>query len=184
MLPPLIFNGVAFEAHAQNTLLRFNVKTGELLGFVMRDLGGLRIHPPTLAESTGYDFEFLPGHQIPIDTRKEAYSKFYHTLIHNHLQRLIRLLGLHYDGRGWEILRYHLDKTIPAVHELRDAWLSPEQTTVHGKCLMRMRLQGLYRDVSLSAILSPGPSEYVALQVVYSPFPNMILYEGVPKTVV
>lgn len=118
---------MAFEAHAQNMLLRFDVVTGKLLGFVMRDLGGLRIHPPTLSTSTGVDFAFLPGHCIATDTTQDAYPKFYHTLIHNHLQRLIRLLGMHYDGRGYAILRRFLDEIIPPGHELRDVWLNPAQ---------------------------------------------------------
>ncbi|KAK0235809.1 IucC family-domain-containing protein [Armillaria nabsnona] len=158
LLPPLIYNGVAFEAHAQNVLARFDIESGNLLGFVVRDLGGLRIHPATLAKSTGVDFDFLPGHCVVTSTTEEAYPKFYHTLIHNHLQRLIRLLGMHYNGCGWEILRRHLNSIIPADHELRKVWLDPGSDTVSGKCLMRMRLQGLYRDM------------------VFSPFPNLILY--------
>lgn len=59
LLPPLIYNGVAFEAHAQNVLVRFDSQTKGVLGFVLRDLGGLRIHPPTLRQSTGVDFQFL-----------------------------------------------------------------------------------------------------------------------------
>ncbi len=149
LLPPLIYNGVAFEAHAQNVLARFDIESGNLLGFVVRDLGGLRIHPATLAKSTGVDFYFLPGHCVVTSTTEEAYPKFYHTLIHNHLQRLIRLLGMHYNGCGWEILRRHLNSIIPADHELRKVWLDPGSDTVSGKCLMRMRLQGLYRDVGL-----------------------------------
>lgn len=118
------------------------------MGFVIRDLGGLRIHPPTLRQSTGVDFEFLPGHCVVTKTLEETWPKLYHTLVHNHLQRLIRLLGLHYNGVGYEILRRHLDATIPPGHALRKVWLSPtEGDTVLGKCLMRMRLQGVYRDV-------------------------------------
>jgi len=158
LLPPLIHNGVSLEAHAQNILVRLDSSTGEPLGFVVRDLGGLRIHPDTLRESTGVDFQFIPGHCIITGSVEETYPKFYHTFVHNHIQRLIRVLGLHYDGRGWELLRKHMEAVIPRDHGLWSAWLDPKSTEVPSKCLMRMRMRDSY---SL---------------MVYSPFPNMIQY--------
>ncbi|KAF5334269.1 hypothetical protein D9758_015548 [Tetrapyrgos nigripes] len=118
LVPPLMHNGVAFEAHAQNVLARFDVQKKELLGFVVRDLGGLRIHPDTLNKSLGTNFVFLDGHCVATASVEEAYPKFYHTLFHNHLQRLIRLLGMHYNGVGWEMLRRHLTDLIPPEHGL------------------------------------------------------------------
>ncbi|KAJ7086118.1 IucC family-domain-containing protein [Mycena belliarum] len=156
LIPPTLHNGVVFEAHAQNCLLRFDVETGEPLGFVVRDLGGLRVHPPTMNASLGTDFGFLPGHCVVTDTLEETYPKFYHTLIHNHLQRMIRVLGMHYNGVGWEMLRGHLRNVIPADHGLWKAWM--ETDTVAGKCLMRMRLQSVHD------------------KMVFSPFPNMLQY--------
>ncbi|KAF9000709.1 IucC family-domain-containing protein [Cyathus striatus] len=163
LLPPLVENGVAFEAHAQNILCRVDNRTGDLLGFVVRDLGGLRIHPPTLQKSTGIEFEFLLGHCIVTETLQETYPKFYHTFVHNHIQRLIRLLGLHYDGRGWELLRRHMGFVIPQEHELCKIWLCPSNQTVPSKCLMRMRMRDSYSEM------------------VYKPFPNMIQYK--PPTI-
>ncbi|KAJ7116428.1 IucC family-domain-containing protein [Mycena epipterygia] len=156
LIPPTLHNGVVFEAHAQNCLLRFDIATGKPLGFVVRDLGGLRIHPETMNASLGTDFKFLPGHCVVTETLEETYPKFYHTLIHNHLQRLIRVLGMHYNGRGWEMLQGHLANVIPADHGLWKSWM--ETDTVAGKCLMRMRLQGVHD------------------KMVFSPFPNMLLY--------
>ncbi|KAG2017755.1 hypothetical protein CC2G_007238 [Coprinopsis cinerea AmutBmut pab1-1] len=158
LLPALVYNGVAFEAHAQNLLLRVDRRTGKITGFVLRDLGGLRIHPPTLRRSLGIDFDFLPKHAIATESLQEVYPKFYHTYVHNHLQRLIRLLGLHHNGIGWELLREHMNAVIPIDHELRDLWLSPKSHTVESKCLMRMRLQDSYREN------------------VYHPFPNLIQF--------
>ncbi|KAF8207121.1 IucC family-domain-containing protein [Mycena galopus ATCC 62051] len=146
LIPPTLHNGVVFEAHAQNCLLRFDVASGEPLGFVVRDLGGLRIHPPTMNASLGTNFEFLPGHCVVTDTVEETYPKFYHTLIHNHLQRLIRLLGMHHNGVGWEMLRGHLKDVIPQDHGLWKSWM--ETDTVAGKCLMRMRLQSVHDKVN------------------------------------
>ncbi|KAJ7733428.1 IucC family-domain-containing protein [Mycena maculata] len=156
IIPPALYNGVVFEAHAQNCLLRFDVATGAPLGFVLRDLGGLRIHPETMNTSLDTDFAFLPGHCVVTGSLEETYPKFYHTLIHNHLQRMIRLLGMHYNGVGWAMLRRHLRNVIPDGHGLWKAWM--ETDTVAGKCLMRMRLQSVHD------------------KMVFSPFPNMLLY--------
>ncbi|KAG6865895.1 hypothetical protein C0991_010728 [Blastosporella zonata] len=158
LLPPLVNNGVAFEAHAQNVLARFDIHTGEPIGFVIRDLGGLRIHPETLRQSTGVDFQFLPGHCIATGTLEEIYPKFYHTFIHNHIQRLIRVLGMHTDGSGWEMLREHMGASIPVDHELRELWLNPDSKLLPSKCLIRMRMRDSYREM------------------VYTPVPNMIQY--------
>lgn len=150
-------DGVGFEAHAQNVLLRFSSTTGEILGFIVRDLGGLRIHPPTLSKSTGADFAFLPNHCIVTKSIEDVYRKFYHTLVHNHFQRLIRVLGLHYDGRGWDILRTHLNRLVPVDHPLWREWMGPESGLVLGKCLMRMKIQDLYRDVSAHYLVHRSP---------------------------
>ena len=147
LLPPLIYNGVAFEAHAQNMLVRLDSQTKAVLGFVIRDLGGLRIHPPTLRHSTGTDFQFLPGHCVATETSEEIFPKFYHTFVHNHMQRLIRVLDLHYNGIGWELLRKHMREIVPIGHALERAWLDSSVTEVPSKCLMRMRMRNSHRDV-------------------------------------
>lgn len=152
-MPSVIANGVAFEAHPQNTLARFDIRTKELKGFVIRDFGGLRVHKQSVLESTpleSLDGIIVPGHSIIADTLEDVYTRLYHTLIHNHLQQLIRVLGLHYNGIGWEIVRRHLEKQIPAEHELRKLWLNPKTEALPGKCFMRMRFQGMYRTVSQS----------------------------------
>ncbi|THH15695.1 hypothetical protein EW146_g4821 [Bondarzewia mesenterica] len=158
LLPPMIYNGLAFEAHPQNTLLRVSRSTSKIVGFVLRDLGGLRLHPETFTTSIGESFEFLTDHCIVTATREEAAKKLYHTLVHNHLQRLIRVLGLHYNGKGWEIVRANMERHVKQDSWLWDVWMSERGQSVAGKCLLRMKIQGLYRDS------------------VYEPFPNMIHY--------
>ncbi|KAF7327459.1 hypothetical protein MKEN_00324200 [Mycena kentingensis (nom. inval.)] len=160
-LPSVIHNGVAFEAHPQNCVARFDLKTKELKGFIIRDFGGLRIHRATLKATTGVELDFLEGHSIIAEDPDDVYARMYHTVIHNHLQQLIRVLGVHYNGKGWEIVRKHLRASIPKEHGLYDAWLSPARKTFPGKCFMRMRFQGMYRFH------------------LHAPFPNLILYEGV-----
>ncbi|KAF8581295.1 hypothetical protein K439DRAFT_1619181 [Ramaria rubella] len=150
-LPPLLVNGVAFEAHGQNTLARFDGVTGELRGFVFRDFGGMRVHAGTLEASTGVDILgadlegdphadantntntntngnmnaddddddtdappplTLPTHCIIVPTLQSAHRRLYHTLIHSHLHRLIRVLGFHHSGVGWGLVRRSLEGRI------------------------------------------------------------------------
>ncbi|KAJ6466581.1 IucC family-domain-containing protein [Mycena vitilis] len=160
-LPPVLHNGVAFEAHPQNCVARFDLKTKELLGFIIRDFGGLRVHRESLRASTGVELDFLEGHSIIAEDTDDVYARMYHTVIHNHLQQLIRVLGLHYSGAGWAVVRRHLRAQIPREHALYNAWLAPEKKTFPGKCFMRMRCEGMYRFH------------------LHAPFPNLILYEGV-----
>jgi siderophore synthetase component len=156
VIPPLLHNGVAFEAHPQNTLLRFARSSLTPLGFVLRDLGGMRVHPQTLHASTGCQFAFLPEHCVVTSTREEAAKKLYHTLIHNHLQRLARVLRLHHDGSAWSVVRTHLTQEIPRGSWLWSAWMDDSVKSLPGKCLVRMKLEGVYREVSACSIyISP-----------------------------
>lgn len=153
-LPSVIHNGVAFECHPQNCVARFDIDTQTLLGFIIRDFGGLKVHAETLLATTGVELDVHPGHSILSPDLDDVYARMYHTVIHNHLQQLIRVLGLHYSGKGWRIVRKHLTAIIPKNHGLYEAWLSPERKTFPGKCFMRMRLQGMYRFVS-SLLFAP-----------------------------
>ncbi|KAF7312080.1 hypothetical protein MIND_00220300 [Mycena indigotica] len=160
-LPPVLHNGVAFECHPQNCVARFDLQTKNLKGFIIRDFGGLRVHRASLKASTGVELDFLEGHSIIAEDLDDVYARMYHTVIHNHLQQLIRVLGLHYNGKGWAIVRKHLRASIPEEHALYASWLSPDRKTFPGKCFMRMRFQGMYRFH------------------LHAPFPNLILYEGI-----
>ncbi|KAL0083998.1 IucC family-domain-containing protein [Phycomyces blakesleeanus] len=160
-LPPCLINGVAFEAHGQNTLARFDKETGELKGFVARDFGGIKVHRETLRKSAGVDIDVLPDSCVVADTLEEVYKLLYHTLIHSHLQRLIRVLDLHYNGVGWELLRKHMSQMIPRDHPMWKVFM--ETPKVPGKCLVRMKIEELYRDY------------------IYCPVPNVIHY--IPQNV-
>ncbi|KAL0954601.1 hypothetical protein HGRIS_003561 [Hohenbuehelia grisea] len=160
-LPTVIHNGVAFECHPQNCVARFDLQTKELRGFIIRDFGGIRVHPETLKATTGVDLDFLEGHSIIAEDLNDVYTRMYHTVIHNHLQQLIRVLGLHYNGLGWQIVRKHLTNLIPHEHGLYQSWMSPDTKTFPGKCFLRMRMQGMYRFH------------------LHGPFPNLIHYQGV-----
>ena len=158
LIPLLIINGLAFEAHPQNTLVRISTSSGtkpRVLGFVVRDLGGIRVHPPTLLSSTSTShesFQYLPNHCIVTKTLEAAAVRLYNTLVQNHLQRLARVLGLHYSGEAWGIVRENLEREITRLGEngrwLYNFWMREGANEVEGKCLLRMKLVGSYRDVS------------------------------------
>lgn len=151
----MLQDGVAFEAHPQNTVARFSLKEPhELRGFIIRDFGGLRVHPPTLLASTGVALDVMPGHSIVGETLDDVYTRMYHTMFHNHLQQLVRVLELHYNGKGWQVIRARLREAIPRGHALEKAWLGEEVKTIAGKCFMRMRMIGAYRFVSFSRLLA------------------------------
>lgn len=145
-LPPCLENGVAFEAHGQNTLARFDRKSGELKGFVIRDFGGVKVHNETLKQSTGEELDILPDSCVEAHTLDEVSKLLYHTLFHCQFQRLIRVLDLHYNGAGWEIVRNKMSELIPKDHVMWPMFMGHEK--VPGKCLVRMKIDELYRDVS------------------------------------
>ncbi|KAG2188916.1 hypothetical protein INT44_004058 [Umbelopsis vinacea] len=156
-LPPCLHNGVAFEAHGQNTLARFDSKTKKLIGFIVRDFGGIKGHQETLRKSCGVELDVIPDSCVEANELDEVYKLLYHTLIFGHLHRLIRVLGMHYNGKGWAMLRQHLTKMIPESHPMYTAWLRKQE--LPGKCLMQMKIDELYRDY------------------IYRNIPNLILYE-------
>jgi siderophore synthetase component len=179
-LPSVLKNGVAFEAHGQNCVARFDLQTKEIKGFIIRDLGGIHVHPETLRTTTGIELEAAEGHSIIARDLDDVYGTMYHTAIHSHLQQLIRILELHYNGKGWAIVRKHLKAQIPSDHSLYESWMSPERKTFPGKCLMRMKMQGMYRFVSQCVLLVSILALISSLfQYTHKPFPNLIHYEGV-----
>ena len=177
----MLEDGVAFEAHPQNTVARFSLAPPhELRGFVIRDFGGLRVHPPTLLKSTGVTLDVVPGHSIIADTIDDVYARMYHTMFHNHLQQLVRVLELHYNGKGWQVIRMRLREAIPPGHALERAWLGKVAKTFPGKCFMRMRMAGMYRHVSLLVPITRRFFDQRArCKHLHGPFPNLLHYTGV-----
>jgi len=161
-LPPAITNGVAFEAHGQNTLARFDRATGELKGFLIRDFGGIRVHCETLKASTGVDMDVLSTSPIVAKELSDVINKLYHSLFVLHLQRLIRVLDLHRNGFGWCCVREALDRNFPN-NESEIYKAIRTQKRMPGKCLVRMKMAELYCDY------------------IWNPLPNLVLYE--PQTV-
>ncbi|RHZ55280.1 hypothetical protein Glove_417g64 [Diversispora epigaea] len=157
-LPPVIYNGFTFEPHLQNTRVRFNSKDRLLIGFIIRDYGGIRFHQETLFNTVGMRVEIIPGNSYESKDLYDVYDKLYHALIYNHVRLIVCSIHLNHSGIGWEIVRKHLSNIIPADHLLRKLWL--EKTTSEGKCFLRMKFEGKFRDY------------------IYRPIPNFILYKS------
>ncbi|KAI8139331.1 IucC family-domain-containing protein [Fennellomyces sp. T-0311] len=155
-LPPCLKNGVTFEAHAQNTLARFDSNTGELKGFAIRDSGGVRIHNETLKRSCGVELDpkGYNKHYL-VDSIDAVYNAFYHHVIHLHFQRLIRILGMHHNGRGWEMVRHHFSEMVPSSHPMYSYFMRQEKIST--KTFLRMAIEN-------------GGSTHI-----YLPVPNMTL---------
>ncbi|KAG0245107.1 IucC family-domain-containing protein [Mortierella sp. GBAus27b] len=163
-LVPLLEHGFSFEAHQQNTLIRFKIpQPGDNspvypIGFIIRDYGGVRVHQETLFKSTGMRVQALPGNPNVVEELKAAYTRLYHALIQMHLHRLIRALDLHYSGEGWSILRTKLEHYLKPGDFGHELWLSSE--TCQWKCFIRMKMEDLY-------------SKFLCREV-----PNILLYKG------
>jgi siderophore synthetase component len=156
----MLVNGVGFEAHPQNCIARFDRTTKRPLGFIIRDFGGIRVHPETLLKSTGVLLDVQEGHSIISPDLEDVHTRMYHTVVHNHLQQLIRVLDLHYSAKGWEIVRKELERQVPRGSQFWESWLGKNRDTFQGKCFMRMRMQGMYRFH------------------LHGPFPNLLKYRG------
>lgn len=107
---------------------------------MVRDMAGLEVHPETLTKTTGVELDSDNPIVIRDCTLDDVYVQMYQTAILNHLQQLIRVLELHYNGLGWEILRQQLRKNIPEDHPLYSAWILPDRKTYPASCHLRRQL--------------------------------------------
>lgn len=125
--------GIGLEAHLQNSLVA--MRGPEPVAPVTRDLGGARIHVP----SVPFALELPPGSPVNAASRDQVRSKVAYTLFQNHLATLAAVLerDLGLDAAGfWADLADHIaGLDLPAAD--RDAYLAPRQPT---KALLTMRL--------------------------------------------
>ena len=148
-LLPLVEYGIGLEAHGQNILARFNLESRSLVGFAVRDFGGLRIHMPTLRQR-GFDITSSPpGNVILVDDINEVYDKARHTIFNSHLNQLVLALGMRNSG-GWAVVREELQEVLAHAEQpkAKSLYNSLIRERVSRKCFMRMKLKGLFRDVS------------------------------------
>lgn len=143
-IPLLRDYGIGLEAHGQNLLVRVDRRTGALRGFVVRDCGGLKIHTPTFTAKTGRTLDTLPGSLVVTDDFDESCTLLFHTVVQNHLHRLVR--GLQLGSRGWSVIREVLNEVCPPSDSNDRIGAFFRMKKVPMKCFIRMKLEGLYRD--------------------------------------
>lgn len=160
---PLYKYGVSFEAHLQNVMARFREKREkglaadmaggaegggewELVGFTVRDMGGIKVHQKTLREATGMEMAVSKEESVVARDMEEVHDMAFHTMIQCHLYRMARALGVYHDhdSGGWEAVKSELHALLPPDCLTRRLWLL--QPTTHHKCFISMKLKGLYRD--------------------------------------
>ncbi|MCA9694442.1 MAG: hypothetical protein KC636_33000, partial [Myxococcales bacterium] len=173
LAPPLLrllcAHGVALEAHLQNSLVVF--AGGRPRGFVLRDLGGVRLHGPRLARA-GHAIELADGSFIATNSAEELRDKLAHVLFHAHLAAVFdwtaQATGA--DPRAaWAYTRQLVHERLgawAADPELRadcladrEALLAPR---VRAKALLRMRLTGASSDYDYTEVanaLAPAPGD-------------------------
>jgi siderophore synthetase component len=152
-LLPVLDSGICLEAHGQNILVRIEKSTREIVGFVVRDLGGVKCHSPKLRQKGYVLTSALPGSFVLTDSEEEAWGIVQHTVIQNHIQHLIRRLHLE-PARAWSGVREQIRDVLASREDHDDATASrferflfaPE---VKNKAFLGMKLRSLYRDVSL-----------------------------------
>ncbi len=163
LLPPslhlLSAYGIALELHLQNTLAI--VGNSGLRGFVIRDLGGIRLHPGRLRDA-GLSLSLAPDSFLFADDIDEVRDKLSHTLLHAHLGTLLRWaerdLGL--PARcTWPLVRATIQATSERIAQApsrrlaaladRDALLRPQ---CRAKALLRMRCEQRISDYAYTTV--------------------------------
>lgn len=147
-LPPIYRSGVSLEGHAQNILARFHITSKTLIGFAYRDFGGLKLHTPTLLQE-GYEVKSSPlGSLILTDNVHELWENSHHTIFQSHINQLVQALHLQ-QARAWAIVRQELVRVLDPENndKAKPFYDYLTQDMVPYKCFLRMKAQGLYRDV-------------------------------------
>jgi siderophore synthetase component len=166
LVPPMlrlwVAHGIALEGHMQNTVVR--VDGGRPAGFLVRDLGGIRLHRARLG-AAGHRVDLDPASFIITDDGDEAADKWVHAVVHAHLAGVLRVLvdAFDYDeGRGWARVAGVLEDCLdawtvePSLHAACEAdrahLFAPR---VRGKALLRMRIAD--RSSEYSYVLLDNP---------------------------
>ncbi len=172
LVPPALrlctAHGVALELHLQNTLVVH--RGGRLCGFIVRDLGGVRLHRGRLA-AAGHAPELAPGSFTITDDLGEMQTKLAHTLLHAHLGTVFGwaadLLGAD-ETALWAHTRAVIESLLgawataqprlaAACAEDRATLLAP---VVQAKALLRMRIDERVSDYAYIRVTSPLADEY------------------------
>ncbi|HIW64539.1 MAG TPA: hypothetical protein H9881_18960 [Candidatus Stackebrandtia excrementipullorum] len=130
--------GIGMEAHLQNCIPTFIDAT--LHRVILRDLGGARIHLPTLHRA-GYKPPLHPASVTTTDDITEAHTKVAYTVLQNHLAAIVTAMeadDLLHHATAWKIITDIVaDIAIPDA--TRNFYTAP---TLPHKALLHMRLMG------------------------------------------
>ena len=167
LVPPALrlctAHGVALEMHLQNTLVVH--RRGRLCGFIVRDLGGIRIHRGRLT-AAGHAPDLAAGSFTVTDDLAETQTKLAHTLLHAHLGTVFAWTAdlLRADEAAlWAHTRTVIDGCLAAwanarpqlasaCTEDRAVLLAP---VVRAKALLRMRIDERISDYAYTRVSSP-----------------------------
>lgn len=164
-MAPVIDYGCAFEAHAQNVVVRCDRQTGAIKGFATRDLGSIKMHMPTLAKS-GYELHSaLEGSFVAEQDIEAMWRIIQFCLFQNNLNTFIYRLGLD-RNEAWAMIRQKLCDLLDSragvdnVDRLRD-FLFAE--TVPQKAFMVMKFNQAartYQYVDVPNVLREGLDKF------------------------
>ncbi|KAK6703400.1 hypothetical protein SNK04_013308 [Fusarium graminearum] len=139
-LDPVTRHGVAFEFHAQNAVVRVCRCTKAIKGFAIRDLGGVRMHRPTL-ESQGFDLKGMD--ESLTDDVHQVWDRTHHVLIQNHIGYLIYSLRLEREYGGWQLVFSELDRALEGDGDSTSQKIFHYlvKSTMPFKAFLRMRME-------------------------------------------
>jgi len=145
--------GIALEAHQQNifAVLRSD---GQVIRFVARDFGGIRIHRPSL-EAHGHHLELHADRLTVREDWAAVRKKLLTPVYHYHLGEIAATLGGYYgcgDRPFWHVLADLTDGIFAALREQMEPtrWHAEREAILNAdwelKATLRMRLAGAGGD--------------------------------------
>ncbi|KAL4899549.1 hypothetical protein BDW74DRAFT_183656 [Aspergillus multicolor] len=148
-LHPLVYHGIALEAHAQNIVVRLDKSSGEIKGFAIRDFGGVKFHKPTLA-AQGFNLDWeIEGSLTLTEKLDSVWNIASHTLLQCHAPSLLYGLRLESHG-GWAVVQEELLDVLAELDRSNEiarrlvGYFCDE--TVVMKSFLQMLIQGVYRS--------------------------------------
>ncbi len=146
--------GITLEAHQQNSLLKLDSQ-GQIAGFIIRDFGGVRIHPDSLLKK-GLKLAFHPDPLILAEDRSQCRQKLIHTLYICHIGALVSALSSDYSIPSSWLWRVIAEETKKVFNQCRPAmapldyvedWQGFLQVPWQTKAFIRMRLKDTSEDI-------------------------------------
>lgn len=149
LVPLLLRQGIAAEAHAQNTLVRF--RDGLPVELILRDLGGIRAWQPWMEGAPALH----PASVITAASVEELIAKAHHTWLQGHLAPLATALSDSDERALWGPVREAFDRAMqgePHESEARPLFFARR---IQVKALTRMRLGGRSHHYDFCEVDSP-----------------------------